>query len=888
MDRKRVIGFAFIAALLVISVVAVSGAASAISFGELLHRLGGKITGREVSSGSVGGSGAITSGSIYYGSISINVVDSSGDSRVQNAVVTLAYSSTTYRGVFTSSGIYSFINIPSASYQLKVTASGYDNYVHPSNIQINPGNNNLVTVYIKKSQTTSTTTITCTDSDNGAVRYVKGSTSGIDYTTGHTVNKVDYCTSTGIMEFYCQDNKVITYPTTCPYGCGDGRCLAAGTGTNQTNVTTSTCTDSDGGVNLTQKGEINYFYNVSTDFFYGWHITEDTCDDGKTLNEYSCSYYNHRELNPSKKFDCPNGCFDGACIESNTSSGNASSGDDEFFCLNDPNKYWDQQTQRCYKEYSDDIRKGLCSDPDGGKDIYEYAHTFGFRSVFADDKDKRIRTGGADGCLPGNVIREHYCTEDGFISSFDQECPSGFTCSNGACLPNLPGTCPASVAATISEGAVSEVEFNGKKYDISIEFISSTRVKLRVDGVGVVYISKALVEGESVVIDDYITIYIEDINGRDQTGTISNVEIVLAKPGCDILGEPPRPPGEGIPTSFIIYLHDEQGELLNLNNLAGKIYVQNSRGEKYEPGVSGPAAAMYIFRGVPTGNYEVIVEMAGYEKYKTLYQAIPEVIATPGCNPALLPCGIQSDELDIYLVAFTGESGCIPNVQCKLEPRRCPASGEQNRICRDTNACVELGDKEAQEKIECTPYKRPSLGQRIKCLFSKNYDACISIVTGKFIIESDIGVFNFVEGSVESEGEVSGWFSGFEDGASGRYKIENAKFDEDVIVVVNEYDHKIAFEEFNDKMTSLLSNDFNLDYDTNPFKEDEAVLFIQSTRKGNNGAGAIWTSGSVIVLLYVEDYKSLSNEDKDFAEILKQYLKKYPSSIKTKEVVDLG
>lgn len=73
------------------------------------------------------------------------------------------------------------------------------------------------------------------------------------------------------------------------------------------------CTDSDGGIDLSVKGSIRYFYNVTGDLFYGWHEAEDQCF-GNNLSEYSCDYYNSSQLHPSADFNCPNGCSNGTCL----------------------------------------------------------------------------------------------------------------------------------------------------------------------------------------------------------------------------------------------------------------------------------------------------------------------------------------------------------------------------------------------------------------------------------------------------------------------------------------------------------------------------------------------------------------------------------------------
>jgi hypothetical protein len=97
-------------------------------------------------------------------------------------------------------------------------------------------------------------------------------------------------------------------------------------------------------------------------------------------------------------------------------------------CLDNDNNYWDQESNKCY-----DGRTGgeSCTDPDG-MNKYESAHTFGFRSSFADSRDQRIRTGGKDYCNSKTQLSEYYCSDNGFIEKTNIDCPNG--CMEGKCV----------------------------------------------------------------------------------------------------------------------------------------------------------------------------------------------------------------------------------------------------------------------------------------------------------------------------------------------------------------------------------------------------------------------------------------------------------------------
>jgi len=100
-------------------------------------------------------------------------------------------------------------------------------------------------------------------------------------------------------------------------------------------------------------------------------------------------------------------------------------------CLDNESCAWDQETYSCIT-YIPGVES--CSDPDGGLDYFAQAHTYGYRAIYEDKRDMRIRTGGLDECIPGtNQVTEHFCTDEGNISHVNYNCPKG--CVNGACIP---------------------------------------------------------------------------------------------------------------------------------------------------------------------------------------------------------------------------------------------------------------------------------------------------------------------------------------------------------------------------------------------------------------------------------------------------------------------
>jgi hypothetical protein len=311
---------------------------------------------------------------------------------------------------------------------------------------------------------------TCTDSDGGKIYSVKGQTSAPFYYPDK-IWGVQVVDDVCIDSFYLQeqtcnengDHEPISYK--CPGACEDGACV---------------CSDSDGGKNYEEKGLViaragdEQAWDVCKDEFVLLELTCDEqggkayeytclngCEDGacikgdETCQEAGykctsqlrgCGHYDDKDYECSSHTICCEEipyCGDGVCFDVDYGGENKTScpqdcgivlEDDMDTCLETSTNYWDQQTEKCYEGYSEDIIPNLCSDPDGGKKIFEQAHTFGFRSSStAEDpeKDLRIRTGGKDSCISETKLRENYCTEEGYISSYIEECVFG--CEEGRC-----------------------------------------------------------------------------------------------------------------------------------------------------------------------------------------------------------------------------------------------------------------------------------------------------------------------------------------------------------------------------------------------------------------------------------------------------------------------
>ncbi len=155
------------------------------------------------------------------------------------------------------------------------------------------------TTITSTSTTTSSTTTTtisasaCTDSDGG-----------LDYGTHAsvkigTVTSYDYCFSSAVLrERYCEWGSVASKDYTCPDGCSSGVCIS---------VLPSVCSDTDKGLVHETYGSVNNGTMV-TDYDY--------CFSSTVLREGYCD----GSSRTSKDYTCPNGCGNGVCVTTTTTT----------------------------------------------------------------------------------------------------------------------------------------------------------------------------------------------------------------------------------------------------------------------------------------------------------------------------------------------------------------------------------------------------------------------------------------------------------------------------------------------------------------------------------------------------------------------------------------
>lgn len=276
----------------------------------------------------------------------------------------------------------------------------------------------------------------CSDTDGGINYALKGTVSNPS-----GLSNTDFCgpvTSNQpnvVHEYFCSGSTPNVTVYDCPSGvCKDGACQSQACGApvcegvyNTGEIDEEGCPVYACPSRACSKPACEGAYDTRKIDFRGCPVY--ACPSGK-CEEYPT---NQCPVWCVQKTLCTKCIEDQPCPEASCQLVCASPSVDMNSCLDKPTNYWDQETNSCYAGFSSDMIKYSCSDPDGGRNYYQYAHTYGFRSSYADERDKRIRTGGSDSCFKEGQLLEHYCDEKGFIQTEYFQCPNGCD-KEGSCV----------------------------------------------------------------------------------------------------------------------------------------------------------------------------------------------------------------------------------------------------------------------------------------------------------------------------------------------------------------------------------------------------------------------------------------------------------------------
>jgi len=267
---------------------------------------------------------------------------------------------------------------------------------------------------------------TCTETDNGKNPYLKG------ITTDATGSYVDKCSSDGskLYEYYCVFDSANLEEISAPqnYVCKDGAFVEANP--------SSSCSDSDGGLNIFAKGTVNENGKLSTD--------ECTCG-GSRVKEYSC----YKGMTAVSEEYCPTGytCKDGACVEGSSSAAcNDTDGGKNFSVKGSTSFGGNVYTDFCN---GSSVVEYYCQDSQGYSTTYNCPYgcsdgiclaggsTVSCKDSDGDNPDVKgtvIYNGKSytDYCINNTSLNEFICDPSGQgTGTSTYNCPNG--CSDGAC-----------------------------------------------------------------------------------------------------------------------------------------------------------------------------------------------------------------------------------------------------------------------------------------------------------------------------------------------------------------------------------------------------------------------------------------------------------------------
>ncbi|MBU0472214.1 MAG: hypothetical protein KKF65_06300 [Nanoarchaeota archaeon] len=238
-----------------------------------------------------------------------------------------------------------------------------------------------------------------------------------------------------------------------PSFCGNGRCETGETTANcpedcDEEISNTTCTDSDGGIQYYTYGECT---QCNTNDYSGACLgTSDNCVENSVQELREC-YCQDNHIKTTT-YECPNGCEDGACIKEplkdcETLQEDSSANQYFVMCANEGyddvcfNKFTGVY-QGCVKDsFNDctinnanaeqnilcDVEKPICYDSDGGLNYYVGGTTLTYNNSFSDV------------CAGNTELKEGYC-QDGKLEIEYYKCPVG--CNGRTCMgtPNCKET----------------------------------------------------------------------------------------------------------------------------------------------------------------------------------------------------------------------------------------------------------------------------------------------------------------------------------------------------------------------------------------------------------------------------------------------------------------
>ena len=674
----------------------------------------------------------------------------------------------------------------------------------------------------------------------------------------------------------------------CPNGCKDGACVKENA---------SKCTDSDGGKNIFEAGKTkrrdgNFWTDTCVN---PSQVQEGYCDDRSTthVSTYVAS--------------CANGCKDGACVKGNPNNCTDTDGVEiytkgilswttvegrrqtmtdqcsgynnesvvDYVCGKTAGSYYETVETKCPNGCKDggclQKNESPCTDSDGGKNYYTAGKTTSdWTNLGVGSKQTK-----ADSCSSNGQLTEYSCSTTppyvGSISATTITCPNG--CKDGSCINSSCGNGIIDKEEQCDSGSLNGKDFCSDKC---------------------VFLGKR----ELAVVCQLMT-------GVIQTDRSCSVSFGALTGSC-ILKK-----GQNQCITHLL-LPANANELNYKSHLKGSIEGGSMKNNAYNgvnyfvnfdlnetPCVDTEGGKDYYNKG----------ETTGYTQGVNQVYTSKDMCLMDGQNNADLQ-ETWCENNKVHVERYNCQNGCKDGSCIKESTKICTDSdgginyntaGTVTGIERRADGSLvvfpdgsfDYGDfkdqcyQDALVEFYCKEDGGVS-AEQYQCLNDCKEGACIQ-GGARLVILQDFGTIKtsneFESGpNADMVDYLAKIFSGFKDGESTRYKLEQTQYNPDIGVAVAEFEKEISFVDFDrDFVKKLKASNTNLmlDYDSANVEGSLPEAQILFYSDNNRDQGVIWLSKNIVVFAYVGDIKSIGQkpQGEDWIDFLTAYVKRFPSTL---------
>ena len=288
------------------------------------------------------------------------------------------------------------------------------------------------------------TTPKCTDTDGGVDIYVKGKTTGATAPGGQVITESDICGSNMVTEYYCKSDGYMSLwviPCQSGYQCGDGACVKSGS-SNLPPVITNV-----GGPTSIGAGQAG-----------AWTVS--AYDPDGTYLAYSVNWgegNDGQHLAPSQQQTGSTATFQHTYSQAGTYTITFTATDSAGAST---------QSTLTVNVGGTTTYTYTCTDSDGGMNLYVKGNVVITRTS---PPNPGVWSNFTDYCLDNGQLGEYTCLGSNGVAGFTKNtCPSGYTCSDGACVQQTHTNRPPVITGVAGPSSLSTGEdgfWNASAYD---------------------------------------------------------------------------------------------------------------------------------------------------------------------------------------------------------------------------------------------------------------------------------------------------------------------------------------------------------------------------------------------------------------------------------------